>query len=66
MSAETQKSGGALGEDLELTDDAAARVKGGKYPIEPGDDMITRLPRFIVRKKKKAAKRHYPGGGRPV
>jgi len=41
-------------------------VKGGKYPIEPGDDMITRLPRFIVRKKKKAAKRHYPGGGRPV
>jgi len=65
MSADGQNGRAAIAEDLELTEDDAARVKAGTFPIEPGDDLSTRLPWIITRRKKKA-RRHYPSGCRPV
>jgi hypothetical protein len=66
MSADLQNGRTALAEDLDLTEDDAARVKGGMFPIEPGRGVSVRFPRIIVARKKKVAKRHYPAGGRPV
>ena len=65
MSAESRNQ-----DDLELTEDSAAQVKGGLLPVEPGEDMSTRLPRTIStrkkKKKKKSAASSRVGGGRPV
>jgi hypothetical protein len=52
-------------DDLELRTADADRVKGGLLPIEPGESW-TGFVRRVTRKKKKAAKRATPGGGRPV
>jgi hypothetical protein len=67
MSADMQNGRAALCEDLELTPDAAALVKGGMFFVGPGEEDPWSQGRLEKKKrKKKVAKRHYSGGGRPV
>ena len=68
MSADSHRARAAFAEDLELTEEEAAGVRGGMYPVEPGEDMSTRLPRVIIKRCKcRRPRRHYPPpGGHPV
>jgi hypothetical protein len=52
-------------EDLEVRPADADRVKGGMLPIEPGESWAG-FVRRVRRRKKKAAQRPAPGGGRPA
>jgi hypothetical protein len=66
MSADVQNGRAALCEDLELTPDAAALVRGGMFFVGPGEEDPWSFARLAKKKKRKVAKSHYPSGGRPV
>lgn len=71
MSAEQDRNEQAAAEDLELTQDEAAGVKGGVMPIEGGDTgssgfSASSIRWKIRRRTKKQKQSGSTAGGRPV